>query len=299
MSDLKKASSFRTVILFCNERKPAAVRAAVEVRRLLRERGVSVRVAPKAVGDVGVRSLRSPIRIAKSSFDLAVVIGGDGTMLRAARVLAGCSVPLLGINTGGLGFLNAVDLPGFRRGLGRILNGGFRMQSRGLLSVEVRRAGRRIFGPHAALNECVVRSGDQVRAVVLRVWEAGRYVADYFGDGLIVATPTGSTAYALAAGGPVVHPSLPAVILAPICPHTLAQRPLVLSADDALVLRLERKSPQDRPKAVVSVDGQIEQVLHVEDEVIVSPHPEPLTVLFDPRRSHFEVLRAKLRWGER
>lgn len=297
MSDSKKKGvSFRSVLLFVNESKPSAQLAAADIRLLLRARGVRVRLAPASMGEA--RRSRG-LAARKGRCDLAVVVGGDGTMLRAARSLAGSGIPLLGVNTGGLGFLNAVDPAGFRRNAGRILSGGFRLQSRSLLSVQVRRKGRCVFGPHAALNDCVVRSSEQARAMVLRAWEGGRYVADFFGDGLIVATPTGSTAYALAAGGPVVHPSLAAVILAPICSHTLAQRPLVLPAADALVLSLEHKSPKDRCRALVSVDGQLERALRAGDEVVVSPHPEPLSVLFDPRRSHFEVLRAKLRWGER
>ncbi|MFA6030367.1 MAG: NAD(+)/NADH kinase [Elusimicrobiota bacterium] len=284
-----------SVLLFINERKPAAVRAAVEVRRLLRARGAAVRTVPASIRGAG----RSPRAERDSAFDLAVVIGGDGTMLRAARVLAGRGVPLLGVNTGGLGFLNAVDMAGFRRHLGRILSGGFARQERRLLSIEVHRGGRRVFGPYVALNDCVLRSGGQARAVVFRAYEAGRFIASYFGDGLIVATPTGSTAYALAAGGPVVHPDLPAVLLAPICPHTLAQRPLLLPASEPLTVRLEGKHPQDRPKALVSVDGQIERELAAGDEVRIEPCGPAVQLLFDSRRSHFEVLRAKLRWGER
>jgi NAD+ kinase len=190
-------------------------------------------------------------------------------------------------------------MSGFRRNIGRILSGGFHVYSRSMLSVEVRRGGRRVFGPHAVLNDCVLRASDQARAVTLKAFESGHFIATYFGDGLIVSTPTGSTAYALAVGGPVVHPGIAAVLLAPICPHTLTQRPLLLPADSPVCVELARRNPQEDPQALVSVDGQVEHAIEAGDEVHVAPFAEPVRLLFDPEKSYFEVLRAKLKWGER
>ncbi len=287
----RKMKTIRSAALFYNERKPEAVKALSVVRRLLRARGVRVVVAPPA----GDASGAFPGRC-----DLAIALGGDGTVLRAARLLAPFSIPLLGINTGGgLGFLSAVDLPGLRKRLGLILKGGFNVQERRMLEVEVKRGVRRVFGPHVALNDCVLRAGDQARAVTIKAFCAGRYVAAYFGDGLIISTPTGSTAYALAVGGPVVAPGLDAVLLAPICPHTLTQRPLILPGSDPVVLRLARRNPQDFPQALVSIDGQIEYPLKVGDEARIEMSKRPFRLLLDPARSYYEVLRAKLRWGER
>lgn len=287
----RKMKTIRSAALFFNERKPEAAKALSVVRRLLRGRGVASVVVPQSGDYPDIRPGRC---------DLAIALGGDGTVLRAARLLASHSIPLLGINTGGgLGFLSAVDLPGLRKRLGFILQGGFIVQERRMLAVEVKRGSRRVFGPHPALNDCVLRAGDQARAVTIKAFCAGSYVAAYFGDGLIISTPTGSTAYALAVGGPVVAPGLDAVLLAPICPHTLTQRPLILPGSDPIVLRLARRNPQDFPQALVSIDGQIEYPLKVGDEVRIEMSEKPFRLLLDPARSHFEVLRAKLRWGER
>jgi len=284
----RRGKAIRSVVVFFNERKPSARRALAAVDVLLRARGVRVHSAPAG------HSLPEAER-----FDAAVVLGGDGTMLRTARLLAGARIPLLGVNTGGLGFLSAVDMRGFKRGLGRIINGGFACEERRMLRAEVRREGRRIFGPSPLLNDCVLRAKDQIRAVTLDACQAGRHIGRYFGDGLIVATPTGSTAYALAVGGPIVHPGVDAVILAPICPHTLTQRPLILPAGEPISVVVARKNPQQRPHALISVDGQVEHPLGAGDEVVISALRRPICLLYDPERTYFDLLRTKLKWGER
>ncbi|MBI5242656.1 MAG: NAD(+)/NADH kinase [Elusimicrobia bacterium] len=289
MPESKRPSkAIRSIAIFFNERKPSAKRALAAMRSLLRRRGVLV-----AVERPGALCGRL------SRFDAAVVLGGDGTMLRTARFLAGTGIPMLGVNTGGLGFLSAVDFQGFKRSLGRILAGRFLAEERRMLCAEVRRGGRRVFGPCPVLNDCVLRASGHARAVTLKAYDAGRYIATYFGDGLIVSTPTGSTAYALAVGGPVVHPGIEAVILAPICPHTLTQRPLILPSGASVSVELARKNPQERPQALVSLDGQVEHALKAGDVVVISPYGKPVKLLFDPRLSYFELLRAKLKWGER
>lgn len=289
MFTLKRSGmAIRSAAVYFNERKPSARQALSDLCALLRGKGVRVSVRRRTASDE-----RPPL------CDAAVVIGGDGTMLRAARALAGTGVPMLGINTGGLGFLSAVDMPSFKRSLGRILAGEFHVEERSMLSAEVRRGPRRVFGPHPVLNDCVLRACDQARAVTLLAYEGGRYIGTYFGDGLIVATPTGSTAYALAVGGPVVHPGLEALILAPICPHTLTQRPLILPAGEPVTIEFIRKNPQDRPQALVSVDGQVEHALRANDRVVITAFSKPVRLLFDPERSYYELLRTKLKWGER
>ncbi|MBI3298993.1 MAG: NAD(+)/NADH kinase [Elusimicrobia bacterium] len=277
-----------TVALFHNPDKAEVVRALKGVRALLSRRGVNVRPATpeRAAAWVG-------------ACDLAIAIGGDGTMLRIARFLAPHGVPLLGVNAGGLGYLSAIDLADFPREAARVAAGRFVVEPRWMLSVEVRRAGRRVFGPATALNDCVVRCGDQARAVRLEVESSGRPVAAYFGDGLVVATPTGSTAYALAAGGPLLIPGVDAVLLAPICPHSLTQRPVVAPSDQPLLLRLTRRHPYDRPQALVGLDGQVGLRLRVGDEIEISRSPRPFKLLVPPERNHYELLRAKLKWAER
>jgi len=277
-----------SVVLFHNSAKASAVRAVKTVRKLVEGEGVQVHMADR-------RGLAGALE----SADLAIAIGGDGTMLSTGREIAGFAVPLLGINTGGLGFLTAVDLPGFRKEFRRILAGAYSIERRWMLSVAVLRGRKTVFGPHIALNECVIRSTEHSRPIKLEVEYAGKLVTSFFGDGIMVSTPTGSTAYALSVGGPVVMPGVDAFLMAPICSHSLTQRPLVLSAQSAISVRLALRSAQDKPKALVSLDGQLQRDLGLREELHVRRHPQQVSLVLPPNRSHFQLLRAKLKWGER
>lgn len=276
-----------SVVVFYNETKPEAVKTLRLVRRLFQARGVRVWVERED-------SARMP-RLA----DLAVALGGDGTMLRVARRVAPRSIPLLGVNFGEVGFLSGVEARELPSLVGALLEGRFTVEERSMLSVEVLRGGRRVHGPSTALNECVIRCGDQARAILLSARSGTRFVADYFGDGLIVSTPTGSTAYALAASGPIVDPSLDALLVAPICPHALTQRPLLLPADRPVSLRLERRREGEVPRVHASLDGRVAASLRVGDEVRVTRYELPLRLLMRPGRHFFESLRRKLKWGKR
>jgi NAD+ kinase len=275
----------RTVMVFCNKTKPEARRMMDQVIGLLRRHKVRVSACP----DDGSAS-------AAMRADLAIALGGDGTMLRAARVLAPYSVPLLGINTGHLGFLSGTDMPGFRRGWRDILAGRFLTERRWMACVEVFRGAKRVFGPRLALNDCVIRCGD-ARAILLEARCGIRFVAEYFGDGLIISTPTGSTAYALAASGPIVDPQLDVLLIAPICPHTLTQRPLVVSASSPFLVKLTSRHAGEAPRVLISLDGQIGCRLRIGDEVKVHRYEKPFRLVLDPKHSYYEVLRKKLRWG--
>lgn len=231
--------------------------------------------------------------------DIAVALGGDGTMLRVARLLAPHSIPLLGVNSGGLGFLSSTDASEFSRQCGRILRGEFVLEERWMIAAEVWRGKRRVFGPNIALNDCVIRCGDQARAISLCARSDERFMADYFGDGLIVSTPTGSTAYSLAASGPIVDPSLNVLVIAPICPHTLTQRPLIIPFDEPLVIKLTTRRAHELPRVLMSLDGQVGCAMKVGDEVRIVRYAKPFKLLLNPERSYYEVLRRKLKWGER
>ncbi len=222
-------------------------------------------------------------------------------MLRAARAVAPRSIPLLGINSGGLGFLSVTDAAECVEACRGFLEGRLTVSPRRMLEVAVFRRGRRFFGPEPALNDCVIRAQD-TRAMAVAAFHGDAFLAEYFGDGLIVSTPTGSTAYALAAQGPIVEPSLELFILAPICPHTLAERPLVLPMDKGLSLTLRPRDPsagrEPLRRVSLCLDGQISVPLEAGDEVRISRYPKSLRLVTDPRRSYFEVLRRKLKWGE-
>jgi len=279
--------AFGSVLLYRNEFKADSGVALSKVKALLKAKGVRVRVADGRMSEENLRRA-----------ELAIALGGDGTMLRVAREVAPRGIPLLGVNVGHLGFLSGSEAAGFGRRLDAVLAGRFEVEERWMLSAEIYRGGRRIFGPELALNECVIRCGEQARAITLSTRSGERFVADYFGDGLIIATPTGSTAYSLAASGPIVDPSLDVTLVAPICPHTLTQRPLILPAHLPLTIRLGRRRAEEAPRVLASLDGQTDCELKIGDEVRVRRAEAPLRLLVPPGRSFFEVLRRKLKWGQ-
>ena len=286
MSKTPSGRAFGSVLIFRNEAKTDSSRTLALVRSLLKTRGV---LATTAARVPSARSLRDA--------DLAIALGGDGTMLHVARQVAPRGIPLLGVNIGTLGFLSGTEAGDLKRCVDSVLAGRFAVEERSMLSAEVLRGGRRIYGPDLALNEVVIRCGEQARAITLSTRSGERFVADYFGDGLIVATPTGSTAYSLAASGPIVDPSLDVTLVAPICPHTLTQRPLIVPAHLPLTIRLGRRREGEAPRVLVSLDGRSGCDLKIGDEVRVRRAETPLRLLLPPGRSFFEVLRRKLKWG--
>ena len=280
--------AFTAALVFRNESKPDSARTLALVRALLKARGVASWSADPRLSPEALRRA-----------DFAIALGGDGTMLRVAREVAPRGIPLLGVNIGTLGFLSGAELSELKRRLDAVLRGRFLVEERSMLTAEVLRGGRRVHGPDLALNEAVIRCGDQARAVSLATRSGERFVADFFGDGLIVATPTGSTAYALAAMGPIIDPALDVTLLAPICPHTLTQRPLIVPAHLPLTIRLGRRRADEVPRVRVSLDGRDGWELRVGDEVRVRRAETPLRLLLPPGRSFFEILRRKLKWGQR
>jgi len=230
-----------------------------------------------------------------SGADLAIVLGGDGTMLSVARRLAPHDVPMIGVNLGRLGFLTDIPLARLEPTLAAMLDGRYAEERRTLLDVTVARAdGSAAHAP--ALNEVVVNRGGLGSMVECRVEIDGRFVYSMRADGVIVATPTGSTAYNLAAGGPIVSPAMDAVILTPIAPHTLTNRPIVIPAASPV-----RVQPliEDRDEVFVTFDGQAGFQLEAGDEIRICRAERTLRLIRPSTRSYFEVLREKLKWGER
>lgn len=287
-SKIPSVRTFGSVLVFRNEAKPDSSRMLALIRALLKARGVR-----------GVTAARVPTARSLRDADLAIALGGDGTMLHVAREVAPRGIPLLGVNVGTLGFLSAAEAGDLKRCVSAVLDGRFAVEERSMLSAEVLRGGRRIYGPDLALNEVVIRCGEQARAITLSTRSGERFVADYFGDGLIVATPTGSTAYSLAASGPIIDPSLDVTLVAPICPHALTQRPLIVPAHLPLTIRLGKRREGEAPRVLVSLDGRPGCDLKLGDEVRVRRAETPLRLLLPPGRSFFEVLRRKLKWGQR
>ncbi|MBI2963398.1 MAG: NAD(+)/NADH kinase [Deltaproteobacteria bacterium] len=226
--------------------------------------------------------------------DLVVVLGGDGTLLSVARHSGGRPVPMLGVNLGGLGFLTDVRPEEAFRAIERVLAGRYRLEPRGMLVASVVRDGRRV-RRFQALNDVVINKGALARILDLATSVDAVPLCTYKADGLILATPTGSTAYSLSAGGPIVEPSVGVVLLSPICPHTLTQRPIVLPGRARI--RVAVRSPDE--DVVLTVDGQEGMKLASEDVVEVRRARNHVLLVRSPAHSFFELLRTKLRWGER
>ncbi len=226
--------------------------------------------------------------------DLIVVLGGDGTLLSVARLVVGLDVPILGVNLGGLGFLTATTLEALYPTLEVVLRGEYTAEERMVLAASVSRAGETL-AEYFALNDVVVAKGALGRLIDLEVAVEGQLVTAYRADGLIIATPTGSTAYNLSAAGPILFPTMDALVLTPISSHALTNRPIVLPA----TVRLEVGLLTDSPDVVLSLDGQPGLALAAKDVIGIRRAGARIRLIRDPQKTYFQVLRTKLKWGER
>jgi NAD+ kinase len=226
--------------------------------------------------------------------DLAIVLGGDGTLLSAARAIASHDVPILPVNLGALGFLTSVTLDQLYPLLDEIIAGKFRTSVRMMLDAEVRSNGNSS-GKQCALNDAVANKGALARMLDFDVYVNQNHVGRYRADGLIVATPTGSTAYSLAAGGPIVDPELDAFVITPICPHMLTNRPIVIPS----TARIDLDFAAAEEPVYVTLDGQTGFQLKANDRLTITKSASRVTLVRPPNKTYFEILRSKLRWGER
>jgi NAD+ kinase len=257
----------------------------------LDDRGLRVLLDDEAAESTG--GTARPRGELASQAQLLIVLGGDGTLLSVARAIGERPVPVLGVNLGTLGFLTEITLDELVAALDRVLRGEFGEERRMRLDVRARRGDEEL-GRFLALNDAVLTKADLARMIDLETSANGAAVTTYHADGLIVATPTGSTAYSLSAGGPILLPELEAFVLTPICPHTLTQRPIVLPAGARIEIRV-----RTRDEVQLTVDGQEGLCLREDDVVSVGRSPHPLHLVVSPFRSRFEVLRQKLHWGTR
>ncbi|NLT65065.1 MAG: NAD(+)/NADH kinase [Acidobacteria bacterium] len=223
--------------------------------------------------------------------DVVVVFGGDGTLLYGARLIGGTGIPIMGINLGSLGFLTEVKLEEMYAAFDVLRSGAYQTEERVLLDVEVVR-GDNVLARHLALNDAVINKGALARIIELEVSVNSQPVLFTRADGLIVSTPTGSTAYSLAAGGPILYPTLEAFIIAPICPHTLTNRPVVIPDRDAVVICLRRGAD-----VMLTVDGQVGTPIQPQDCVRIRRADSTLKLVLPFGNTFFNLLREKLRWG--
>jgi NAD+ kinase len=224
--------------------------------------------------------------------DLVVVLGGDGTLLKAARLYGHHEAPILGVNLGGLGFLTEIALDELRPLFERILQGNYQTEDRMILTAGIIREGE-IHPVVPFLNDVVINKGAVARIIDLETSIGGQFLTSYRGDGLIVATPTGSTAYNLSAGGPILHPALKTILLTPICPFTLTNRPIILQDDAVIDIRLGSKSSE----VWLTFDGQVGYPLNAGDLVRVQKAEKSIRLIKTPYKNYFEILRTKLKWG--
>lgn len=226
--------------------------------------------------------------------DLLIVLGGDGTLLAAARLAAERDVPILPVNLGGLGFLTTVSQDELYPVLEEVFEGKHRVSERVMLEAEVQRAGA-VVRRQIALNDAVLNKAALARIMDLELRVNGEYVTTYKADGLILSTPTGSTAYSLSAGGPIVYPLVAAFVVTPICPHTLTNRPLVIP--DSATIEIDCGAGSGA--VYLTLDGQVGIELEPGERVIVRKSEKKLRLMRASRRTYFEILRKKLKWGER
>lgn len=227
--------------------------------------------------------------------DLVVVLGGDGTYLEAVRFLGGRNIPILGVNMGSLGFLTETRLENLHETLDLTLTGKMEMRPRSMIRVEVRKEGGRNPEVFSALNDVVIERGGGGHMITLSIFCENQHVSDYKADGLIVASPTGSTAYNLASGGPILHPEAHSIVVTPICPHSLTNRPIIFP--DEVVLKLQLRSEQRN--AILTLDGQFVCNLSSLDEVLIERDKCDHLILRRPGHNYFDLLREKLNFGAR
>jgi len=276
--------------------KPNVEAAAAVVPRLLEwltERGIAVRcdeqTAHYAKSGAGISRDDVP-----EGCDLVIVLGGDGTLLSAARAIGRREIPLFPVNLGALGFLTAITIDELFPELERAFSGEHRVAKRRLLHVEVIRNGQVVVS-HDALNDAVLSKSAIARMIDLDVFVDSQFVCAYKADGLIISTPTGSTAYSLSAGGPIIFPSVPAICMTPICPHMLTNRPVLVPETSVI-----RVLPHGEDENIfLTIDGQIGTPVREGDTVVYQSAPFSLHLIRPPRAMFFDVLRQKLKWGER
>lgn len=285
---------FKRVGIIAKPHRPEATEVVRQLIERLKEKGRDVVLDAETAALVGAADSGIPKAEVPARADLLVVLGGDGTLLSVARLVGSGETPILGVNLGGLGFLTAITLDDLYPVLGSVLAGQYRASRRMLLHVDVERQGERV-AEYVVLNDAVITKGALSRIVDLEVHIEQEYVTTYRADGLIICTPTGSTAYGLSAGGPILFPTMRALILVPICPHTLTNRPLVLPEEVKVRVVLESQHED----VYLTLDGQVGFPLRYRDQVAVRRADREITLIAPPKKSYYEILRSKLKWGER
>jgi NAD+ kinase len=285
--------------IIAKQNKPEAVPIAKDLVEWLRPKKIEVYIE-EGLGKLFYPPLTGPHLNSVGREDIPahaemiIVLGGDGTLLSVARLVGDHEVPILGVNLGGLGFLTEITLEELYRVLEKVVQGDFVTDERVVLNAAVVRRGERMV-EFTVLNDAVINKGALARIIDLETTINGEYLTTFKSDGLIISTPTGSTAYNLSAGGPIVYPSLHCMIITPICPHTLTNRPIMIPDDVEIRAMLKTKQQE----VILTLDGQQGFTLEFEDVVEVRKAEGHILLIKSPYRHYFEVLREKLKWGGR
>lgn len=268
-----------------------AWRTANELSMWLKHKGILMVAEPSARSEVGELDKQLVERF-KAEADLIVVLGGDGTIISTARLIGDREVIILGINYGSLGYLTEFRIEEMFSALDEILDGNYEIDPRMMLDAELWRDGK-LLASGRVLNDVVINKAVLARIIEVEVSLNGLFVNSFRADGLIVSTPTGSTAYNLSAGGPIVYPTMDAMILTPICPFTLTNRPIVVPDSADITMRLDN----DSDGVVLTLDGQIGHQMKIGDRVKIRKSATHFNLVLPPNRNYFDVLRNKLKWG--
>lgn len=280
----------KTIALIARPKKPEAIAVARELIDAFPEQRFLVEPHlgdPLGIAATGNEEL-------SQTAELAIVLGGDGTLIHAARVLRGRPVPLMGVNLGALGFMTEIPVAEAVTTLRSVLEGKAKIDSRMKLDCRLYRQEELILEDEV-LNDVVINKSALAKIAAHETWLDGAFVATYLADGVIFSTPTGSTAYSLSAGGPIVHPSVDCVVVTPICPHALTQRPIVVPGDQVMSVRLA----SDLQDVYLTVDGQVGHALLKGDRIEVQKSAHRLHLVRNQQLDYFAILRQKLHWGER
>lgn len=283
--------SFNRIGLFSKQQDPRIVDTLKELQSFLSKHNFTVLVTHTVAGFLDVQGYDDDF--IANNVDLAIVVGGDGTLLKSGRLLAPKNIPIIGINLGRLGFLVDISSINLSAQLETMLEGNFTAESRTLLQGQVFR-GEELLGEGNALNDIAIHVRNDVRMIEFNTHIDGHFVNTQRADGMIISTPTGSTAYSLSAGGPILHPSLAAVTLVPICPHTLTNRPIVVGSESVIeILLCESREVDSR----ISFDGQSNVDMLAGDRIVIRQHPNKLRLIHPESYDYYHILRSKLGWS--
>jgi NAD+ kinase len=288
----KQPFQLKNIGVVVGPEKPAALAVVHDLRAWCEARGIALRAFGEAAEFAACPPLTDARGELASEVDLIVALGGDGTMLGVSRLVGTRRIPVLGVNFGWLGYLTEFTFEELFPALENLHGGQFSVEGRMRLDIALRRNGG-VATAYRALNEAVINKAAPARMVEFECLIDGMFVNQFRADGMIVATPTGSTAYSLSAGGPVVHPSMSAILLTPICPHTLSNRPVVVPGESEIELVFKGASDG----LTLTIDGQLGEALEPGDRIALRRCPAAFDIVRPTNRNYFEVLRTKLKWG--